>query len=95
MKFDVLPAEKVSLKNEGIGLVYDPAQVLGTFTISTMDEDVGEGALAKSGFYDRINPGDVVIPQSAKKDAASAPTAAETSAKQAAPALLSQLRKIL
>ena len=71
MAFDILPKEAVNIKNEGIGLLYDTAEVLGTFTVSGIDEDISLGKLVRSGFFDRINNGDVIIPKPVKADTAS------------------------
>lgn len=97
--FDVVPQSAVSVKNEGIGLMYDPADALGSFTVTGVDEDVSLGKLERVGFYDRISTGDLVIPKPAKDAAASAMgtvegASAPGSAAKQAPALLSLLRKI-
>jgi hypothetical protein len=105
MSFDVLPKEAVSVKNEGLGLIYNQADVMGTFTVSGIDEDVSLGKLQRSGFYDRMDSGDVVIPKPDKKDAASGTQTSSQGAQNSlsianadvvkqAPALLSLLRKI-
>jgi len=60
-KFDVIPAALVTVQNEGIGMRFDPAQVLGTFTVTVVDEDVSQGKLERGGFFDRINAGDIVL----------------------------------
>ena len=60
-KFSVVPAAQVSVNNEGVGIRYDKANVLGTFTVGTVDEDVSQGKLERSGFFDRINAGDAVL----------------------------------
>ena len=86
MSFDVLPQEAVSVKSEGLGLIYNPTDVMGTFTVSGVDEDVSLGKLLRSGFYDRMDSGDVVIPKPDKKDAATgtAKTATATTSVQGA-----------
>jgi tetratricopeptide (TPR) repeat protein len=38
-----------------------PLDRLGTFTVETTDENVAEGTIALTGFFDRINVGDAVI----------------------------------
>jgi len=60
-QFDVIPSSLVTVQNEGIGLRFDPAQILGTFTVTTVDEDVSQGKLERGGFFDRINSGDTVL----------------------------------
>jgi hypothetical protein len=51
--------------NEGIGLVYNAADIVGTLTIERADEEVSSGRLARTGFFDLITPGDEVflVPQ--------------------------------
>ena len=105
MIFDVLPKEAVSIKNEGLGLMYNPADVMGTFTINGVDEDVSLGKIERSVFFDRMNSGDVVIPKPVKKDTAegtaqtqnntqNVASVANADTVKQAPALLSLLRKI-
>lgn len=89
--FSLFPASAVSVQNEGIGLAYDPAKLLGTFTVTEVDEDVSQGKLERNGFYDRINAGDIAIP--AVKGDKEGP-ATESASAGNPPALLSQLRKI-
>ncbi len=61
-KFWILPARALSLKNDSFGFVYSPKEILGTFTVVDVDDLLCEGTVAKEGFFDRINPGDVLIP---------------------------------
>lgn len=68
-KFDVIPAPRVQAMNEGIGLRFAPEDVLGTFTVTTVDEDVSQGKLARGGFFDRINSGDAVLVKQDQGDA--------------------------
>lgn len=91
--FEVYPAEAVGVKNQGLGFLHDPAAILGVFTVKTVDEDVSQGTLERSGFFDRINDGDVVIPK-AKEEAVKSSAAETSTAVKQAPALLSLLRKI-
>jgi tetratricopeptide (TPR) repeat protein len=59
--FDILPSGDVAVANEGISLTWKAESLLGTFTITQLDEDVSSGKIERSGFYDRINPGDTVL----------------------------------
>jgi hypothetical protein len=59
--YDIVKKGRVAVKNEGIGLVYTDADVVGTITVREADEEVAAGLLTRSGFYDRIEPGDEVI----------------------------------
>lgn len=60
-KFDVIRVNTVSVASEGIGLVYAPDNVYGSFTVTTVSEDISEGVLSRRGYFDRINKGDTVV----------------------------------
>jgi tetratricopeptide (TPR) repeat protein len=76
--YDIVKKGRVSIKNDGIGLVYAPGDVVGTITIREVDEECSAGTLARNGFYDRIEPGDEVILQKEQPaPAASAQDAAD------------------
>lgn len=106
-KFDVVPRELAQVTNEGIGVMYQREDVLGTFTVTTVDEDASQGTLERNGFFDRVNPGDSVMlkPAEAQDAGKAAPAgkgakkamaevAGEAKSAKTPPALLSQLRKI-
>ena len=59
--FDVVKRDRFQIANEGIGVVYAPEDLVGTFTVETADEEVSAGVLARSGFFDRIEAGDEII----------------------------------
>jgi len=61
--YDIVKKGRVSLKNEGMGLVYAPGDIIGTITVKEADEEVAAGNLARSGYYDRIERGDEVVLQ--------------------------------
>jgi hypothetical protein len=61
--YDIVKKGRVSIKNDGIGLVYAPGDIVGTFTVREADEECSAGTLARNGYYDRIEPGDEVILQ--------------------------------
>ena len=89
-EYEVVLKGRTGILNEGIGLVYDPADVAGKITIEKADEEVSAGKLARNGFFDRITPGDEVflVPekQDGKTNSASPP--------QADPELRSLLRTL-
>jgi tetratricopeptide (TPR) repeat protein len=74
-KFDVVPSSLVTVLNEGIGMRFSPEDVLGTFTVTTVDEDVSQGKLERGGFFDRINSGDTVLVKADQGDGTTAGTA--------------------
>ncbi|MDR2210750.1 MAG: tetratricopeptide repeat protein [Spirochaetaceae bacterium] len=88
--YDIVKKGRISVKNEGIGLVYTEADVVGTITIREADEEVSVGTLAKNGFYDRIEPGDEVILQN--ETARIPPSAQGTASDPELRALLRALR---
>ncbi len=53
---------RTRLRNDGIGVTAEEVDILGTFTVSRLDENVSEGTVAKKSFFDLINPGDELIP---------------------------------
>jgi hypothetical protein len=67
--FDVVPRASVRPANEGLALSYPADQVLASFTVTALDEDLSQGILERSGYFDRVNAGDAVIPRA--KEAAS------------------------
>jgi tetratricopeptide (TPR) repeat protein len=67
--YGVVKKGRLSVKNDGIGLIYADGDVVGTITITEADEEVSMGKLARNGFFDRIEPGDEVILQAEKTEA--------------------------
>jgi tetratricopeptide (TPR) repeat protein len=61
MSFDVVPKDRIEILNEGIGLSYPAADVVGTFTVDSVDEEIAAGTLSRTGFFDRISTGDALI----------------------------------
>lgn len=59
--FKVLRKGTVKTRDTGIGLSYDDRDVLGTVTLSKVSEEISEGILSGTGFYDRVNSGDELI----------------------------------
>ena len=61
--YDIVKKGRISIKNDGIGLVYSAGDVIGTIAINEADEEVAAGNLTRNGNYDRIEPGDEVVLQ--------------------------------
>ncbi|MDR0551293.1 MAG: tetratricopeptide repeat protein [Spirochaetaceae bacterium] len=59
--FNIVKAGKVEIKNEGVGVNYLPADVVGTFTVKEIDEEISAGTLQRVGFFDLITPGDEIF----------------------------------
>jgi len=66
MVYDVVKRGRPQIANEGIALLYSPDELVGRFTISNIDEEISIGTLERNGFFDRIEPGDEVILQTAR-----------------------------
>jgi hypothetical protein len=63
-KGDVLSIVKkgsLQLAKDAVGLSYPNESLVGTFTVTRVDDLISEGTLAKNGFFDLINPGDSLI----------------------------------
>jgi tetratricopeptide (TPR) repeat protein len=65
--YEVVKRGQAALLNEGVGLNYSAADVVGTLVITRIDEEVSLGTLTRSGFFDRIAPGDEVVLQAQKQ----------------------------
>jgi hypothetical protein len=72
----VVKQGRPAILNEGIGLSYAADDVVGTLLIGEIGEEISTGALTRNGFFDRIAPGDAIILQKQKTEAAAAPEAA-------------------
>jgi len=58
----ILPSREVALKHDELRFTFDPQEVLGTLRITKIDDTMSEGVIERRGFFDRINPGDALIP---------------------------------
>jgi hypothetical protein len=85
--YDVVKKGRSQLANRGIGIEYQPDDLVGKLTIESVDEEVASGTLARNGFFDRIEAGDEIIFQLAGDSKKSAETAAN-------PALRTLLRTL-
>ncbi|WP_100217091.1 tetratricopeptide repeat protein [Treponema primitia] len=65
-EYDVVKKGQPVIRNEGIGLVYSPEDVVGKLRIERADEEVSMGILTREGFFDRIGIGDEIILQNEK-----------------------------
>lgn len=60
-QFDVVKKGKVLTADTGSGVYYNESDILGTFTVETVGEEISEGTYKKKGFYDALNVGDDLI----------------------------------
>jgi hypothetical protein len=60
-ELSIVKKGKVRLKNSEIGLTTSREDILGTFTVTALDENISEGTVKKHSFFDLINSGDEII----------------------------------
>ncbi|MBL8968713.1 MAG: tetratricopeptide repeat protein [Spirochaetaceae bacterium] len=60
-KLLVVKRGSLDVKPEGLGPAYPPGAVVGELTLVRVDEEVAEGTLKSSGFFDTINTGDELV----------------------------------
>ena len=61
-RFLVIKRDELGLREDGMGFTYQESDVLGEFVVTETDENLSEGTVKPANFFDRINPGDAVIP---------------------------------
>lgn len=61
-RFVVVRRGALQVNPEGLGLSYAPSSVLGEVTAARLGDEVGEGTLKRSGFFDAVNVGDEIVP---------------------------------
>lgn len=59
--FDVVKKGKVYTKDSGPGITYKEEDIVGTFTVESLGEEICSGPYKKKGFYDMMNVGDEVV----------------------------------
>lgn len=59
--FKVIQKGSIKTSDTGIGLIYSDDAVLGTVTLTKVSEEISEGVLSDTGFYDRVNADDELI----------------------------------
>ena len=60
-EFLIIQRGRTNILHEGIGLVYNPDDVVGTLIIERADEEISLGRITRSGFFDRISIGDEIF----------------------------------
>lgn len=79
-KFAVIRKGALKTADSGRGLRYEANDLLGTVVLTDVAEDISEGLLGGTGFYDRVNARDEVVLIELPKDKEDAPEAAQDSA---------------
>lgn len=90
MQFTIVEAGKLDFQKDGIALIFDVNDVLGTFLPSRSEEDLTEGSFKRNGYYDRVNEKDWCV-VTAKEEK---PSIEFIDVNNQAPILLQQLRAI-
>lgn len=65
---DVVKAGKIKTADKGPGVTFDKKDSLGKITLTEAGEEISQGTLEESGFYDRVNVGDEVLLRSLPAD---------------------------
>ena len=60
-KFDVVKQGKITTADSGTGVYYNTKDIIGTFVVETVNEEICEGTYTKKGFYDTLNRLDEVV----------------------------------
>ena len=60
-EFAVVRKGAMKTSDTGVGLVYNDKDLLGKITITKTSEEISEGLLSDTGFYDRVNSDDEII----------------------------------
>ncbi len=80
--FDVVKQGKIKTVDTGTGVVYNSSDTLGSFTVTTANEEISEGEYKKKGFYDVLNVGDEIVlvklPEDTKDESAEGNLATDT-----------------
>lgn len=74
-EFAVVRKGAMKTSDNGVGLVYTDKDMLGKVTVTKTSEEISEGILSDTGFYDRVNSNDELIlikmPEKASKNSPS------------------------
>ena len=59
--FLVVRNGRVSTRADAAGLTWSEADIVGRLVITRVDDEIAEGRLERVGFFDRVNPRDVIV----------------------------------
>lgn len=79
-KFAVIARGGLKTADSGKGLRFEKDNLLGTVTLTKVGEDISEGVLSDTGFYDRVNPRDELLLMELPKETEGASQAASDTA---------------
>ena len=60
-QFDIVKKGKIRTADSGQGVFYTDKDIVGTYTVSVVNEEISEGTYTKKGFYDTLNVGDELV----------------------------------
>jgi hypothetical protein len=89
--YQIIKKGGLEIESQGIGLKFSPDDVVGTFTVGKVDEEVSAGSLGRRGIFDLVTEGDDIILQD-EKTAAAGVTTSNTPADPELRAILRTLR---
>lgn len=58
---DVIKEGKIQTNDKGLGVTFEDKNYLGSIFLNRVGEEISQGTLSQSGFYDRVNVGDEVL----------------------------------
>ena len=58
---DVIKEGKIQTNDKGLGVTFEDKNYLGSILLNRVGEEISQGTLSQSGFYDRVNVGDEVL----------------------------------
>lgn len=93
-KLLVLRGGSLAVAPNGLGPSYPKDALVGTFTITKLDEELSEGKLASADFFDRVNVGDEVLRAPSTTPAKKAPPRESRPAGSAWSALFTAIRAL-
>jgi tetratricopeptide (TPR) repeat protein len=59
--FDIIKKGKLEIKSEGIGYKYLPADIIGSFAVNQVAEEITLGTITRQGYFDSIALNDEII----------------------------------
>ncbi len=94
--FSIIPASSFAYASEGIALSYPESAIMGRIEVTAVESVLSEGAFSRTGFFDRVQPGDIAVLLPAGEGSAtrSSTSIAATGQRRSYPALFSILRSI-
>ncbi len=92
--FLVLKSGSLFLKPDSLGIVWDDKNVVGKFTVTRLDDELAEGKLERNGFFDSINPRDILIKEPPKDTTTPVPAQIPVVSAATWPALFEEIRRL-